>query len=309
MSSESDSSYSHYSDSNETPTLYRDNPDFADLEPLPIPQAEDEPYFIVHSEEYEDLFGYFFALVKKDEISQRCLDVCNKIIENYPFHYTAWSMKFKCLEKLGFDYDTESQMQLELFKCNPKSYQNWYFKMWLIDHSTEFHDDIPFLVTVLNDDPKNFHAWSFALYFADKWGKHQDIYDIAKEKIRFDARNNSAWNARMAMANVLNIPAKQEFEDAAKTFQVISKNEAAMNFIFGLVKKDPSLIEDLKQLGNTLLEKNPENVVALHIQLFIATFQQEDRDVIQRTCDQLIKVDPIRINYYNLLKEGTIKYQ
>lgn len=289
------------------PILYRDNPEWSDLTPLPLPQSENDPYYICYNEEYKDLFGYFFAIVQKDEISKRCIQICEQVISNYPGTYTAWSMKYKCLEKLGFDYEREENILNRIYDSNPKSYQLWYYKRWLSNHATEFHDQIPFLKMVFKEDSKNFHAWSYAIQYALKWKQEEKVFELATHMINRDVRNNSAWNVRLTLGEILNVPLSEEFEDVSNILKIAQKNEAAINFAFAIVKKEPSLLKELKLLGDFLVEKNPQNPHAWHILLFVES-ENNNVDEISKICDKLIETDPLRVNYYTLIKDGKIKF-
>lgn len=301
------SSESYYSEEEEI-KMYKDNPEWSDLTPLPLPQQPDDPYFIYYDENYIDIFGYFFAIVQKNEISPRCIQICERIIKNYPGTYTAWALKYKCLEKLGFDYEKEEKFLDYIYDSNPKSYQLWYYEGWLSDHVSEFHDKIPFLQKVFSEDPKNFHAWSFALQYAERWHQEKEIFELSKEMIEQDFRNNSAWNARLTLGEILNVPLVEEFNDAEKCIRLVQKNEAPINFAFALVKKDPSLVERLDSLGNYMIETNPQNHFAWLVRLFVES-EKNNNVEISKICDELIKTDPFRVNYYTLLKNGKIKFE
>lgn len=305
----STSSYYNQEEEEETrkPILYKDNPEWEDLKPLPLPQKENDPYYIIYDDNYRDLFGYFFAIVQKDEISPRCIKICEQIINGYPSTYTAWSMKFKCLEKLGFDYDRENSILSRIYDTNPKSYQLWYYKGWLSNHATEFHDEMPFLQMVFSEDSKNFHAWNFAIQYARKWHQEKQIYDLSKKMIDKDIRNNSAWNTRVTLGEVLNVSPSSEFDEASEILKTVQKNEAVINFLFEMVKKDPSLLDKLNLLGKFLVESNPQNRFAWLVLLFVES-RKDNNSEISKICDELIKTDPLRVNYYTLIKDGKIKF-
>ena len=282
--------------------------DLSDLQPVPLPQKTGDPFFIDYTDEYVKLFGYFLALLQKDEKSDRGLKIANFIIKNFPTHYTAWSYKFEILEQTPYDYDSEVKFIEEIILDNPKSYQAWHYRQWLVDRCEICPDEIAFLVRVFLIDAKNFHAWNFALWYGKRWDKDNDIFLLTTLQIRNDPRNNSAWNARRTIGDRMNVDLDKEFNDAEKTLMNITKNEAACNFVMSLADKNPSLKPKIYKLGNKMLEKNSNNPQAYRLLLYVAN-QDNNTEEIHRLCDELMKIDPIRVPYYTLLKQGKIKFQ
>lgn len=288
--------------------MYKDREEWKDVTPLPLPQKQGDPFQVDYTDEYVDLMGYFLAVLHEKEVSQRALEITNEVIDKFPAHYTAWWYKYYILEKIGYDFHKELETLAEAIKKAPKSYQAWHYRQWLLERTNEIVDEVSFLKIVFTIDQKNFHAWSYAIWFADHFKQYQQIYDLAIYQLDIDLRNNSAWNTRKAMGDFMNSDPRKEFESAAQSMDKITKNEAAMNFIFAMVEKDKSLLSDLKELGNKLYERNPQNPRALQILLYIAS-EENNSERIKTLCEELIIVDPIRKPYYTLLIEGKIKYK
>ncbi|OHT08932.1 Protein farnesyltransferase/geranylgeranyltransferase type-1 subunit alpha [Tritrichomonas foetus] len=319
----SDSDYSYYSDLSEEEEfrLYREIPEWSDITPIEISDApEGEPFHILYNQTYKDLFGYFSALLQKDEISKRALSITERVIKNYTSTYTAWWYKYRILEQLGYDFKKEDKFLNGIIRFNPKSYQAWYYKQWLLDHEKILRDQIPSLRIIFEQDPKNFHAWSFALWYAKRWHQEKEVFLLAKKMCQSDCRNNSAWNARKTLGDMLNISPRSEFEESIESLKAVSKNEATFNFAIAMIHKDPSLIHEFEEVGKLLLKKNPLNMFAWLIKLFILEFKKkngneneneknQNEKEKEEICDKLMELDPIRIPYYTLIKEGKICYQ
>lgn len=288
--------------------LYRDDPDFKDLKPVPLPQTKGDPFFINYSAEIVDLFGYFFALLEKDEISERGIKVAERIIEKFTSHYTAWWYKYHILETLPYDFKRETEFINKILVENPKSYQAWHYMQWLVDKSPEFHDQIPFLKSTFIIDEKNFHAWSFSIWYAERWNQYNEVYLLALHQIKIDMRNNSAWNTRRTIGEKLNVDIEKEFNDVEDSLLQIGKNESACNFAMSLVDKKVELKDRLKSLANKMIEMKPDNFYAYRLLLYVANIDN-DTSEIHHICDELIKLDTIRAPYYSLLKTGKIKFQ
>lgn len=70
-------------------------PEWSDLQPLPIPDAARAAVNIKYSEEYEDTYGLLYACMEAGEQSERALKLTEKCITLSPSHYTAWQYRFK----------------------------------------------------------------------------------------------------------------------------------------------------------------------------------------------------------------------
>ncbi|EAY00205.1 prenyltransferase alpha subunit, putative [Trichomonas vaginalis G3] len=301
----SDSSDSSYS--SDAVLHYDEYQDYKDLTPLPLPEQIPGFFEIKYTDDYKQLFGYFFALYTKQEYSQRALNLCNKVISKFCLHYSAWQYKQRILEHIDFDVK-EVQREVEtLIKSDTKIYQAWTFYEWLIDRQKEPLDPMPLLENVFRQEPKNFHAWSFVIWYAKRWNNPEPLYQLALYHIDLDARNNSAWSARMTLSEMLNKDPAAEFEDAVKSIREIPRNESVRNYLLGLCEKYPEFVPKLVEIANELKEKDPTNPASYRLLLHKATLDK-NQEMINELCDNLIKYDGIRANYYNLLKAGTIQY-
>lgn len=287
--------------------LYSNDPDWADLKPLPLPQQVGDPFYIQYSKENLELFGYFLALLDKKEVSQRALSLTERVIRKFSAHHTAWWYKFYILENSHYDFDKELQFIDDRLKENPKSYQAWHYRQWLMERIDYPFDDVPNLKRNFEIDAKNFHAWSYALWYAKKWNKLQEIYDLALYEIQQDMRNNSAWSIRKTIGDILEKNPQSELEAAAESLRIISMNEAACNFAIAMVEKDPTLCSRLRDIANEMINRKPENYFARRLLLYLET-KASNYEAISTICDELITLDTVRANYYQLLKERKIGF-
>ena len=53
--------------------------------------------------------GYFRAILKKKEISQRAFDLTEEVISNSDGNYQAWSYRRKCIEQLNLPLADEME--------------------------------------------------------------------------------------------------------------------------------------------------------------------------------------------------------
>jgi protein farnesyltransferase/geranylgeranyltransferase type-1 subunit alpha len=277
--------------------------DWTDLILVPMPQTADDPFFTLYSDEYVQVFGRFHAILNRQELSPRALAICNHIITQWPKHITAWWYKFHLLEALGYDFEYEMDLLRTALGHDPKSYQGWHYRRWLVSRNLALADELPLLAQVLDNDHKNYHAWSYAVWFAQAANQEQAVYDLALRYIELDCRNNSAWNTRKTVGESLGVDATAEFEAAVASLREVGKNEAAFNFMKAMTDRDAGLKERLRSVAEELIGLKEDNRYAWVLLLSQTTEQGE----ISRICDRLIELDSLRTPYYNLVKQGVIR--
>lgn len=79
----------------DTSELLSDTPEWADIQPLPIPDAARAAVDIQYSDDYIDTFGLLYACVEAGEKSERALKLTEKCITMSASHYTAWQFRFQ----------------------------------------------------------------------------------------------------------------------------------------------------------------------------------------------------------------------
>ena len=70
---------------------YADDPAWADVEPIAQNEGGSHPLAaIAYGEEYSEAMAYLRAVMAKDDLSERVLDLTKDIIIMNPSHYTVW---------------------------------------------------------------------------------------------------------------------------------------------------------------------------------------------------------------------------
>ena len=76
-------------------TQYSEDEAWADIEPLPQDDGGAHPLAaIAYTEEYSEAMSYLRAVMAKNEMSERVLDLTEHIISMNPAHYTVWYATF-----------------------------------------------------------------------------------------------------------------------------------------------------------------------------------------------------------------------
>jgi protein farnesyltransferase/geranylgeranyltransferase type-1 subunit alpha len=72
-------------------SYYTDSEVWADIVPLPQDDGPGQPLAAIsYTEEYSDAMSYLRAVMAKNEMSERVLDLTEDIIGMNPAHYTVW---------------------------------------------------------------------------------------------------------------------------------------------------------------------------------------------------------------------------
>lgn len=289
--------------------LYRDRAAWADVVPRPPAERSCGAFDVEYNDEYRDLIGYFSAVLESGEVSERALRLCEDVIDRMPSHYTAWWCKCRVLSEMGeIDFAREAEWINALLEQNPKNYQPWFYKEWLVRRG-DAGDQRAFITKMLSADPKNFHLWSFALYYAEKRGQQREVYEIARDALARDVRNNSAWNARYVLGRALGVCAREEFAAAAAGLREVAQNEAAVNFALAMCEEEDALVDELEKIAVEMLEKKPDNFLAYYVRLYAETKRGNREEVIAELCEKLVEMDPIREPYYRLLRSGKVHFR
>jgi protein farnesyltransferase/geranylgeranyltransferase type-1 subunit alpha len=277
--------------------------DYSDVIPIPPPQEDHDPFFVQYSPKHSRLFGLFNSLISGPEVSPRALALSEAVISAFPNHYTAWWYKFHILADLGYDPEIELNFVSRSISSQPKCYQAWHYRRWIVDRLPEAPDEFPLLTATFDHDPKNFHAWAYGLWYAERWDKRAEFFQLTKAEITRDCRNNSAWTIRRTIGLAIGADPAVEFEEAAASLRVVSKNEAVCNFLLAVAKGNMVLMERIRPLAEQLIAQKPDNRFALWLLLSVAKDQPE----IEQICGLLMSADPVRQPFYTMIKQGIIK--
>lgn len=90
--------------------------------------SQETPYFqrdifnFSYSREYKCIMGYFMAIIKKGEISERVLDLTETVLRFLCGNYSAWHLRKACLLKLEVPLEDEFSLLSSLIQDNEKCY-------------------------------------------------------------------------------------------------------------------------------------------------------------------------------------------
>mmetsp|Transcript_8205 Transcript_8205/g.9699 ORF Transcript_8205/g.9699 Transcript_8205/m.9699 type:complete len:327 (-) Transcript_8205:44-1024(-) len=296
-------------------------PIWQDLSPIPVPESDTSAVHIYLSKEFEEIMGYFRAILVKDEKSPRALALTKIVIENNAANYTAWFFRRECLKALGSDLKPELDYVSEAARDSPKNYQIWYHRRAVVDLMNDGSKEKDFTAEIIEDDSKNYHAWAHRQWSLLRFNLWNGELDYTDELIQEDLRNNSAWNQRWYVVqnteqnsdgSLPNEVRKREIRYAQTFLNIAPHNESPYNYIIGLMRNQkyadlPFIREHAEGLYN---QKNDDGVESYKscpplLGLLVIIYEQEDelKDKAIQLCNDLAeKHDRIRSKYWKYKK-------
>lgn len=278
--------------------------EWKDVTPVPNPQKSFYPFYVEMEPHYDQLMGYFRAIMNSGEESERAKTITNSVILNNPSNPCPFWYRRRVLESIGYNEKEELQfINSVLLDDSLKSYQLWFHRKWLVDNFKERPKGVELLKRIMIEDEKNFHAWSYSLWLAERWDMHREVFDLTTYFINLDSRNNSAWSARMKILEKSGRSLEEEMKFALDTFASDLTNESVCSYILCLSNKSDLLYNQ----AMTNITKLPETPNQLSLLLHLKNMKN-DHTMDDEIYGKLIKIDTIHTNYWRMLKMNSKQF-
>lgn len=99
-------------------------PEWEDVQPLYVDDGG-KVVAIQYTQPHAEAISYFRALVAKNERSNRMLKLTAEMIRYNQADYTAWQIRWQCVEALNADLQQEFAFTRSIMLDNAKNYQLW----------------------------------------------------------------------------------------------------------------------------------------------------------------------------------------
>mmetsp|Transcript_6703 Transcript_6703/g.7650 ORF Transcript_6703/g.7650 Transcript_6703/m.7650 type:complete len:314 (-) Transcript_6703:9-950(-) len=288
-----------------------------DVSPIALDDADKTAVYIHLSEAFQEIMGYFRAIMAKEEKSERALALTRLVIDENAANYTAWFYRRECLKALKSDLKAELDLISDIAIDSPKNYQIWYHRRAIVDLMNDGSKELGFTAEILDDDSKNYHAWSHRQWVLKRFDLWQDELDYVDVLLNEDLRNNSAWNQRWyviqntkasADGNLPDNVIDKEILYAQSFIEKAPHNESPYNYLVGLLRKRrfsdfPSIRSHAEVLRFKVLPNGSKPYVGcaplLGLLVFIYEQENDTKELAISICEELgEKHDKIRRKYW-----------
>ena len=285
---------------------------------------------IAYTDEFVDVFNYFRAVLKANEISERALELSESAALLNPANYTVWFYRRLLIRELNEDLRDELSFITEVINENPKNYQVWQHRKCIVDAIGDASDELEFTRSILKKDSKNYHAWQYRQYIIKQYNMWNGELDYINELLKTDVKNNSAWNQRyFYFNNTADLSTdvnliRKEIAFCQEKINLIVDNESVWNYVRGLFKQNSQCIDEFAkfclQLNSTLKEDEKSPLLLAFLVYYYEekmnasnkkqAEQEYFKNAMQLIDDLSIKHDVIRKKYWNFIKaKWNQKYQ
>ena len=231
-----------------------------------VPPEYNGPLSIGLADSDKKLMASFYAAVESKDVSSRALDLTTSMIEMNSASYTAWFWRRRCLDELSTPADrVDSELDFVDSWCtrNPKNYQVWYHRRWIIESLCE-HDfdrasqllpgELRMLEERMTAEPKHYNAWTHRVFLATRFGLFETLSELefTDSMLQRDHRNNSAWSHRRNSLSFHPHLIPNDIEYVLNIIQQSPSNESAWVYLRSLDHwwEHPEVRKELEKVGS-----------------------------------------------------------
>eukprot|EP00002_Diphylleia_rotans_P035804 TRINITY_DN7846_c0_g1_i4.p1 TRINITY_DN7846_c0_g1~~TRINITY_DN7846_c0_g1_i4.p1 ORF type:complete len:414 (-),score=86.75 TRINITY_DN7846_c0_g1_i4:128-1369(-) len=279
---------------------------FADVDPIVQDEGPHPFVQMTYDPSFVEVMNLFRSCIQRREISHRALMLTTKVVESNPSHSICWNYRRELLSALAQDKDIENEYKTVLAQTldNPKCYQLWHQRRWLLEKM----DDIPVEIDlenigiVLQDDERNYQAWSFRQYLTEKAGLWDSELDYTAKSARESPYNSSIWNHRMFLYNHMGWTSElktRELRFAVEILRLHPLAEAVWNYVEGVVGDQVGQYSVVSNLLQDPLFQNNKYCSILKITFREMLGDIESLKEAMELCLNLAQIDLARANYWS----------
>eukprot|EP01086_Lenisia_limosa_P004320 TRINITY_DN19485_c0_g1_i1.p1 TRINITY_DN19485_c0_g1~~TRINITY_DN19485_c0_g1_i1.p1 ORF type:complete len:343 (-),score=61.02 TRINITY_DN19485_c0_g1_i1:3-914(-) len=286
---------------------------FKDVVPLPQDDGDAPVVTIAYTERFNNVMGYFRALIQTDEKTERMLHLTEEVIAVNPANYSAWHVRREVMEHLGSSVSEELEYTELLLESNPKNYQIWHHRRLMAKKIGSGSEEFRVTAEILKEDSKNYHAWGHRQWAVKEFGTWQSELAFVATMLKEDLRNNSAWTQRYFVITqgerqILDLQTIQnEIEFALTYLKKAPNNECPWNYIKGLcIGHRYSNIEGLRNLVEKLMAQFPAcpHAVALLVDIYSQGSQEDVSKAKELAMSLASNLDPLRVKYWTWIADS-----
>lgn len=299
---------------------YKTRPEWADVEPISI-KTQTSILDIKYTSRYEETFSYFRAMLVRDELSERSLELTADCIELQRSNFSVWYFRRRILRKLTHHLINELKYIERVIEDEPKNYQVWHHRKTIVEWLRDCSQDKQLTASVLIQDSKNYHAWQHRQWVVKEFNIWDGELEFTDAQLAMDIRNNSAWNHRFFVVKGTRLYEdsewlKEEFRHIYKKIEQSPNNESSWSYFRGLliiVYGCLTAHQESREFCDKLYRE--KNCRSAHLLAFVLDVIQEDISKSTSTqadkialktkandlCETLSETDLVRSRYWKYI--------
>lgn len=291
---------------------YSTRPEWRDIAAVPLDDVPEPVLAISYTDKYRDIMGYFRAVLRAEEMSERSLALTADAIAENPANYTVWEFRRRIVFSLRKDLRAEIQYVSDLIEANPKNYQVWHHLQLVMERFGQFEEPfLSFIDEQLGEDSKNYHAWSYRHWLVSFFNLWPRDLAYSSRMLQSDVRNNSAWNHRFWVQKKIRAFATDEgllgeIEFVLALAELAPNNDSAWNYLQGICRSASPHCDDAAiSMVSAFLARHSGSIVpalVCKLQLLEDSGRVELDEAALREalllCDCLIRLDSVRSKFW-----------
>ncbi|XP_046450899.1 geranylgeranyl transferase type-2 subunit alpha-like [Daphnia pulex] len=284
---------------------------------------------------YKTAMNLIFSKRKSGELDDEILKMTGQVLTENPDISTLWNIRKETILKIKEtmpdrvdDYvSNELALTEQCIRVNPKSYNSWFHRSWILDQVSivDFKNEFLLCDKCLELDERNFHCWDYRRIIVQKSKTSlENELEFSTNKIKKNFSNYSSWHYRSELlpriypsSSDQSILDDQKLAEECNLIQnaiFTDPNDQSAWFyqrwlLFNGDEKFTQNSSLLSTLNNELescqqlhdLEPDNKWVKLQVCELLRRINGLGNETEILQLIQQLIKVDPLRQGYYNYL--------
>ncbi|GAB7357511.1 hypothetical protein MBLNU459_g0042t1 [Dothideomycetes sp. NU459] len=296
---------------------YSDDSQWEDVVPIPQDDGGPNPLAaIAYTDDYSEAMSYLRAIMAKNEMSERALELTEDVIDMNAAHYTVWLYRARILLETHADLHKELDWLNETALTHQKNYQIWHHRQFVVDKLDSANGETEFIGKMFEQDAKNYHVWSYRQWLVRRFALwDQGELEETEKLLKEDVRNNSAWNHRFFVVNGREGSAgvkdesvrEREMKFAQDAIRLAPQNQSPWNYFRGIISKAELPLSHVREfvLEFASLDHADEVRSSHALDLLAEIYSKEDgqsEKAAQAYGLLATKYDPIRSNYWDYLR-------
>lgn len=294
---------------------YSQRPEWRDITPINQDEETNEICRIAYTENFKEVFGYFRAVLKLNEKSERAFNLTKDAALLNPANYTVWHYRRLLLKELRKDLNEELEFITKVIRGNPKNYQVWQHRRNIIELLQQPDEELAFTEEILRRDSKNYHAWQYRQWVIKTFNLWDNELNYINDLITVDVRNNSAWNQRyFYFSNMHDLNQDEhilnnEIDFTLNKINSCIDNESSWNYlralISNLVKKTGNYPENVMEFCRLKLSADKEEELSPFLISFKVDYNLvKSKDLLRRINSSEEANDGLKLNTRTYVKES-----